>query len=66
MEMVCFYAYISQPKQSALQEKTAEIGLRNDSVPPPPGLPPPWAQQVPPYKQLTQEQNVWFTDGSAR
>lgn len=66
MEMVHFYAYISQTKQSAFQEKAAQIGLVNDSVALPPGLPPAWAQQAPPYEQLTQEQNVWFTDGSAR
>lgn len=37
-------------------------------MPLPPGLPPSWAQQAPPYEQLTQEQkqNVWFTDGSPK
>jgi len=51
---------------SALQEKTAQLALGIDSASPPPCLPPSCTQHVPPYEQLTQEQNVWFSDGSAR
>lgn len=39
---------------SALQEKTGQIALGNN-------MPLLWAQQLPPYEQLTQEENVSLT-----